>query len=264
VIVTSDSPLGVGLTTATARAILGSSERGGRAEQIAARLGQAIRLGLILDGEQLPPEAQLAEQLGIATVTLREALATLREQGLVATRRGRSGGTFARAPLDDEPDALPRRLREFSTQDIRELSDHRSAISGMAAFLAAERALPNEIGGLQAQLDRLRAAKSLSERRRADTQFTIEVAAAAQSSRLTQQEVLLRAEVGDLLWLQRTDADHEESVESRSQLIEAIRSRKAEQARELAELHVATDTRRLLALRLDCYDDLLERQGPWP
>src|SRR5882724_9025214 len=158
VVVTSDSPLGVGLTTATARAVLGSSERGGRAEQIAARLGQAIRLGLILDGEQLPPEAQLAEQLGIATVTLREALATLREQGLVATRRGRGGGTFVRTPADGSADVLARRLRQFSTQDIRELGDHRGAISATVARLAADRALPGEVEDLHRQVQRLRTA----------------------------------------------------------------------------------------------------------
>jgi len=67
---------GVGLTTATTRVILGmADEPGGRADQIAQRLGRAIRLGLVLDGERLPPEPQLAEQLGIATVTLREAVA---------------------------------------------------------------------------------------------------------------------------------------------------------------------------------------------
>jgi GntR family transcriptional regulator, transcriptional repressor for pyruvate dehydrogenase complex len=257
-----DNPLGVGLTTATARTILGNSELGGRAEQVARRLGQAIRLGLILDGERLPSEAQLSDQLGIATVTLREALTTLREQGLVVTRRGRGGGTFARAPLEDRPDALPQRLRQFSTQDIRELGDHRTAISGMAARLAAERAVADEVDGLQRQVDRLRMAGTLSERRRADTQFTIEVAAAAQSSRLTRAELQLRAEVGDLLWVHRTEADHKESVRSRCRLIEAIRGHRGARARQLAELHVAADTRRLLQLRLELYDPPGAEVGP--
>src|SRR5215472_534303 len=117
--------LGVGLTTATARTILGSGQTSGRAEQAAQRLGEAIRLGLILDGERLPSEVQLSEQLGIATVTLREALAALREQGLIVTRRGRGGGTFARSPQVELPDSPPLRLLDFSTHDIRELGDHR-------------------------------------------------------------------------------------------------------------------------------------------
>src|SRR5215471_9042175 len=143
--------LDVGLTTATARTILGSGQTSGRAEQVAQRLGEAIRLGLILDGERLPSEVQLAEQLGIATVTLREALAVLREQGVVVTRRGRSGGTFVQAPSGGESDTLSRRLQQLSTQDIRELADHRRAISAMVAQLAADRALQGEIDDLRRQ-----------------------------------------------------------------------------------------------------------------
>ena len=206
--------LGVGLTTATARTILGTGQPG-RAEQVAQQLGEAIRLGLILDGERLPTEVQLSEQLGIATVTLREALAALRREGLIVTRRGRDGGTFVRSPQPDLADSPPWRLLDFSAHDIRELGDHRAAISGMAAQLAEQRALPDEIANLYRQVDRLRSATTASHRRRADTQFTIEVAAAAQSSRLAREEIALRAELGDLLWLERSDADHEASVRCR-------------------------------------------------
>lgn len=247
----AETPTPVGLTTATARAILGpDGATAGRAEHVASRLGEAIRLGLLLDGERLPAEPQLAEQFGIATVTLREALAVLRDQGLVVTRRGRGGGSFVRVPATDPADALPRRLRELSTQDIRELGDQRSAVSGTAARLAAERALPEEIDSLRQQAARLSSAGTASERRRADTQFTIEVAAAAQSSRLTREELRLRAEVGDLLWLERSEADHAASVRSRVRLVEAIARRDTRRARELAEEHVAADTERLLRLRL--------------
>jgi len=247
----AETPAPVGLTTATARAILGPDPTtAGRAEHVAVRLGEAIRLGLLLDGERLPAEPQLAEQFGIATVTLREALAVLRDQGLVVTRRGRGGGSFVRVPAADPGEALPRRLRELSTQEIRELGDQRSAVSGTAARLAAERALPEEIDSLRQQAARLSSAGTASERRRADTQFTIEVAAAAQSSRLTREELRLRAEVGDLLWLNRSEADHAASVRSRVRLVEAIARRDVRGARELAEEHVAADTERLLRLRL--------------
>lgn len=245
----SSSP--VGLTTATARAILGpDAGTAGRAEHVAGRLADAIRLGLLLDGERLPPEPQLAEQFGIATVTLRDALAVLRDQGLVVTRRGRSGGSFVRVPPAEPGDALPHRVRQLTTQDIRELGDQRTAVSGTAARLAAERALPGEVDELRQQALRLRAARTASERRRADTQFTIEVAAAAQSSRLTREELRLRAEVGDLLWLDLTEADHAASVRSRLDLVEAIGRRDTRRAQQLAEDHVAGDTARLLRLRL--------------
>ena len=70
----------------------------GRAEEVVLRVGQAIQLGLLNDGERLPPETEFAAQLGVSPMTLREALAILRQQGLVETRRGRAGGTFVRRP----------------------------------------------------------------------------------------------------------------------------------------------------------------------
>src|ERR1043166_9456423 len=69
--------------------------RGGNAFEITvARLAQAIRLGLVASGERLPPERELAERLQVSRVTLREAIAALREAGFLESRRGRSGGTF--------------------------------------------------------------------------------------------------------------------------------------------------------------------------
>ncbi len=231
------------LTTATARTLLAPlDEPGGRAELVARRLGDAIRLGVLLDGERLPPEPRLAEQLGVAPVTLREALADLRHQGLVTTRRGRRGGTFVCAPFDPgEP------LRRFSVQALRDLGDHRSAIAGTAARLAAKRALPQEIGRLREQVDRVRAATTPSEQRRADTQLAIEVAAAAQSPRLTREEARLRAEVGDLLGLA---IDLDDLAAARERLVNAIAERRPKRARRLAERHVAAETTQLIALRL--------------
>ncbi|WP_235432355.1 FadR/GntR family transcriptional regulator, partial [Nostocoides japonicum] len=57
------------------------------------QLATAIRLGVFTRDELLPPERELAERLGVSRNTLREAIAALRESGLVETRRGRGGGT---------------------------------------------------------------------------------------------------------------------------------------------------------------------------
>lgn len=57
------------------------------------QLGTAIRLGIYPTGAALPPERDLAERMGVSRATLREAIAALRQAGLVRTTRGRSGGT---------------------------------------------------------------------------------------------------------------------------------------------------------------------------
>jgi DNA-binding FadR family transcriptional regulator len=250
----------VGLTTAAARALLSPAPAAGRqsvgaisglAGQVAQRLSEAIQLGILLDGERLPPEAKLAEQLGVATVTHREALAVLRGQGLVTTRRGRGGGTFVTAA--DLDSALGRRLRELSVVQLRHLGDHRAAISTMTARLAAERSLPSEVSEIEDQLDRLRSARTASERRRAAQQFSVTVAAAAQSPRLLTEELRLAAEVGDLLWLEASEHDHHAAVEVRSRLVAAIKRHDGTAAAGIVTQHVAAETARLAGLRLRAY-----------
>lgn len=254
------SSTSVGLTTAAARAVLSLATTAGGlaagavsglAGQVAQRLREAIQLGILLDGERLPPEAKLAEQLGVSTVTLREALAVLREQGLVTTRRGRGGGTFVTAA--DLDSALGRRLREFSLAQLRDLGDHRAAISAMTARLAAQRALPVEVADLAGQLDRLRTARGASDRRRAAQQFSVAVAAAAQSPRLLTEELRLSAEVGDLLWLRASEDDHQAAVATRTRLLAAITGRDGAAAADIARGQVAAETARLAGLRLRAY-----------
>lgn len=240
-----------GLTTLAARAILGpAATTDRRGDQVAAQLEHAIRIGLLRGGARLPSEAQLADQMRVATMTLREALATLRERGLVTTRRGRGGGTFVVATDTHSEADVSARLQRWSLQQIRELGDHRLAIVGTAAYLAAKRALPYELSSLRAAVRRLARATTSTERGRADGQFVLEVAAASQSTRLTGAELRLRAELGDVLWWRLATADRTQWVRIREDLVENVHRRDARSAREAAELQVATDTRRLMTLRL--------------
>ena len=62
-------------------------------EETFERLATAIRLGLVGSGERLPPERELAAQLRVSRMTLREALQALAQAGYLESRRGRSGGT---------------------------------------------------------------------------------------------------------------------------------------------------------------------------
>ena len=239
------------LTTVRARTLFTPLDAGGRADTVTRRLAKAIRLGLLLDGERLPAESQLAGQLGVSTVTLREALATLRTMGLVETRRGRGGGSFVRAPSEHHTARLERPLRLLSVHELRDIGDHRAAIAGTAARLAAERALAADVTTLWEHAERLRGATALTSRRRADARLHIEIAATAQSPRLTREEMDLWSEIGDLVWLPEQDVasvcgDHD-------QLIDAIEARAPERARQIAERHVAVQTSRLLDLRLSLH-----------
>ena len=128
-----------------------------RSEAVVRRVGSAIALGLLGDGEQLPAETELATMLNVSTVTLRDALAELRELGLVETRRGRGGGSFVRARDDALAELADARLAELGTTDLRELGDAHGAVAATAARLAAGRASVHEIARLREIVDRLAA-----------------------------------------------------------------------------------------------------------
>jgi GntR family transcriptional regulator, transcriptional repressor for pyruvate dehydrogenase complex len=239
------------VTTLSARTLFAPLDSGGRADAVARRLTQAIGLGLLLDGERLPPESHLAGQFGVSPVTLRDALATLRTMGLVETRRGRRGGSFVRAPQEPHPAHLEGPLRLLSLHELRDIGDHRAAVAGAAAKLAAERALSGDLAALRGYVERLRSASTLTQRRRADARIHIEIAAMAQSPRLTREEMDLWSEVGDLVWLPVTGDQVHAVTGEHEALADAIESQRPEHARHLAEQHVLAETERLLSLRLE-------------
>ena len=234
------------VSTATARAVFSPVHPGGRVGAVAQRLTDAIRLGIIAAGEQLPSEADLAQQFGVAPVTLRDALAVVRELGLIETRRGRGGGTFVLAPVDAVGGALPL----LSPHEQRDLGDHRRAIAGTAAALAARRAQGSDIVELRGHLERLRSATTITELHRADARFHVEVAASAQSPRLTRAEMDLRVLVGNLIWVPVPASGVRAIVEEHAAILQALEARDESVAQSLAEAHVEAETERMLAFRL--------------
>jgi CheY-like chemotaxis protein len=81
---------------------------GPRAQRVYAALRASILTGERVVGDQLPSHVRLAEEFGVAPLTVRQVLSQLETEGLVAREHGR--GTFIRARttlavliVDDEP-----------------------------------------------------------------------------------------------------------------------------------------------------------------
>ncbi|MFC0556064.1 FadR/GntR family transcriptional regulator [Planotetraspora thailandica] len=228
-----------------------------RVAAVVRRLADAIAVGLLADGEQLPSEADLAARLGVSTVTLREALMALRQQGMVETRRGRGGGSFVRVPAEIDPAV---RLRTYAVDELRDLGDHYGAIAGAAARLAAQRSLPSDVAPLWRSIRETAAVmrphggaspETTGRLRRLDGRFHIEVAAASQSARLTQEEIRLQADIGPLLWLSHeARCGHDETAAQHHAIARAIEDGDGDQARALAERHVLDAIEHLIELRL--------------
>ena len=233
-------------------AVFAPLESTSRASRVADRLTDAIALGLLRDGGQLPGEADLAQQFGVSTVTVRESLAMLRHEGLIETRRGRGGGSFVRAPSEAAEALARKRLAEVSLVELRDLGDVYAAIAGRAAALAARRADDLDVAQLRRVAAQLAEASEPDARRRAEAQFHIQVAVAAQSARLYREEVRLQAEFGTLLWLAFGDDDsHAAMVATCTAVVDAIAIRDADAARSTAEQRVTDSTARLIDFRLE-------------
>lgn len=222
------------------------------AESVGQQLAGAIQLGLFAKGEQLPSESVLAGQLGVSTLTLREALATLRNRGLVETRRGRNGGSFVCGPAPAPAARLRARLRELSSVELRDLGDEWAAVAGTTAKLAASRASDDQIGRLRALADDLASSRSITTRTRANSRFAIELALAAQSERLTRAEVRLQGESGELLWTPAANPLHADEVAADlHRIVDAVADEDPELSRTLAETRTKRNMRFLIAAHLE-------------
>jgi len=221
-----------------------------RVDEIVERISEVIHLGLLADGEQLPVEPELAKHFGVAPMTVREALGALRERGLVQTRRGRTGGSFVKIPDGPPLDVLRTRLVAMTGFALRDMVDEHAAIATEAARLAAERASTTNIRQLFTYTEQLRTASTLGARVRADSRFHIELAVAAQSERLTRQEVRLQAEVAGMLWLPVGEpVDVERFVGEHHEIALAVAAEDAVTARALTEQHIRSNLTRLSAIR---------------
>jgi GntR family transcriptional repressor for pyruvate dehydrogenase complex len=102
------------------------------------------------EGDRLPTEHALAERFETSRPTVREALAQLRADGIIATRHG-SGTTVMRRP---DPD-----LRRFapleSLSDIRRCYEFRVVTESGGAALAAQKADDADLDAIQRQWDNL-------------------------------------------------------------------------------------------------------------
>jgi DNA-binding FadR family transcriptional regulator len=225
--------------------------RGGNAFEITvARLAQAIKLGVVTAGERLPPERELAERLRVSRVTLRQAIAALREAGYLESRRGRGGGTFVAAVngerrADGDPAALARKMGGT----LRDALDFRRVLEPGAADLAARRALS---AAERAHLTACLAAaadRDPAVRRFNDSRLHLAIASTSGSASVAQAIADVQLRLDELLAaipVIRRNLDHSDA-QHRS-VVDAILAGDPTTARGVMEQHCDATAELLLAL----------------
>lgn len=105
--------------------------------EIGRRIAADVTSGRLLPGERLPTEQELMAKLGVSRTVVREAVATLRAEGLIATRQG-IGSFVAALPTQALFRIQPGQSDTLS--DALHIMELRTAVETEAAGLAAERA----------------------------------------------------------------------------------------------------------------------------
>ena len=122
-------------------------------ELVVSQVRRAIQLGRFVPGDKLPPERQLAQQLGVSRTTVREAVRVLETEGLLESRRGATGGLLVRRPA--QPEATLRETVREQRDAIRAVFDFRIANEAAAARLAAERRTDDDLSELGALVEKM-------------------------------------------------------------------------------------------------------------
>jgi DNA-binding FadR family transcriptional regulator len=119
---------------------------------ISAQLRRAIETGAYGEGDQLPPERQLAVTFHAARSTVRRALDQLERAGLVSRRLG--SGTFVTAPaaLAPEAEALSETISPL------QLIEARFAVEPYTTRLAVLNATRRDLADMAAAIERAEAA----------------------------------------------------------------------------------------------------------
>ena len=105
-----------------------------RTDQVAEALRRTIRQGALQEGAKLPSERAIADEFQVSRTVVREAVARLKSDGLVETRKGAATRVRPKAALSDGTLAMPR-----SIEGLLGFLEVRAAIEAEMAALAALR-----------------------------------------------------------------------------------------------------------------------------
>lgn len=147
--------------------------------RIAEEIGRGIAGGRFASGDRLPTEHILAQTFGVSRSVVREAIAQLRNEGMVETRQG--VGAF----VTDPQRRATIRVEQASLADpvsLRNFFQLRLPLEIEAARLAARHRTPADVAALDAALDGMVQARDwLDEGVKADLAFHRALAAATQN-----------------------------------------------------------------------------------
>ena len=206
---------------------LRSTERTALVPQVIEQLQTQITSGEWAVGTRIPPEPDLAAQLGVGRNTLREAVLALVHAGLLERRQG--SGTFV-VGSRELASAVARRVADAQLAEVLEV---RRALEVEAARSAARRRTDHDLAELDAALEAREVAWAngeVDEFVAADVELHQRIVAAAHNRILAELYLDFSAALRTSITLAIGDDLTPDRYVDHSRLVEAIRGGDPEQA----------------------------------
>lgn len=207
-------------------------------EEISLRLQTLVQSDNLRPGDRLPPERHLAAMFGVSRNSVREAIKSLEQQGLLTSRPG--AGTFI---AEGAQDSLATALGDAFAQARHRLEDIfelRLLLEPQIAHLAAQRITRHEIEELGGLMDVYE--KNLQDGQPVfflDQAFHDAIAAATGNRSITrlmeQMHDLLRESRDEAL---QSPARNIRSLDDHRKILSALHSRDPERARDAMKEHL--------------------------
>ncbi len=210
---------------------------------VARELRRAIISGAFDGDGRLPPEAELAGELGISRHRLREAIRLLEAEGLVRVKPGRNGGIFPSPPTEE---AL---TRSFATvlgarrTPLSDVFEARLQIESACAALAAGRAGDDDLAELRSLTSVSVDAYAALGDQELNTRFHLAVARAGHNEAFVVIMSAIRSLIAGVdarVMTPQTRAGlREGSLRAHRAIVRAIEARDATKAAERMRMHIA-------------------------
>lgn len=204
-------------------------------KQVVDAIFDMVRSGRYRTGDRLPSEWELVERLGVGRSAVREAIRELAALDVVDVQPGR--GTFVQSL---RPDRLvrPDEIRaDVDRAVVREFLEVRQIVEPEAAARAAVRATATDLDRLTHDVERLDEAVNIGYRPPEDLGFHLDIVRATHNTALT------RLAGAIVSFYQRDEAlPTERDVREHRAILEAIRNRDVDTAREAMRNHLQSET----------------------
>lgn len=185
-------------------------------------------------GDKLPNEMELAAELGISRVTLREAIRMLCARGLVEIKRGR--GTYVTAY---DLSTINTDLSPFTSTAAshRELLEIRMMLEPSAAYYAAKRATAEELDNIAALCHRIEEQVAAGQNPlKTEQDFHNAIAMASHNRLMTNLMPIIFQSIHTDITLFKESVTY--SLRDHREIVDFLASRNAEGARTVMRLHI--------------------------